>query len=195
MKKILILLIVLFVALDNFGQFSIGPKIGYTTSKLSTDRDSIQESIKNNFQIGAFFRFGKKLYIQPEVVYATSGGTMKLEGTSVKETIKLNNLYVPLLVGYKLINAKVFNLRVLAGPAANFILNKTIDFNQSYPAPVQEADIKNIAWGMDVGAGVDLLFLTLDLRYEFGLNNIYNGTDSQSIKSNVFIVSLGFKLL
>lgn len=195
MKKILILLIVLFVALDNFGQFSIGPKIGYTSSKLSTDRDSIQESIKNNFQIGAFFRFGKKLYIQPEVVYATSGGTMKLEGTSVKETIKLNNLYVPLLVGYKLINAKVFNLRVLAGPAANFILNKTIDFNQSYPAPVQEADIKNIAWGMDVGAGVDLLFLTLDLRYEFGLNNIYNGTGSQSIKSNVFIVSLGFKLL
>lgn len=195
MKKILILLIVLFVALDNFGQFSIGPKIGYTTSKLSTDRDSIQESIKNNFQIGAFFRFGKKLYIQPEVVYATSGGTMKLEGTNVKETIKLNNLYVPLLVGYKLINAKVFNLRVLAGPAANFILNKTIDFNQSYPAPVQEADIKNIAWGMDVGAGVDLLFLTLDLRYEFGLNNIYNGTGSQSIKSNVFIVSLGFKLL
>lgn len=195
MKKILILLIIVFAALDNFGQFSIGPKIGYSASKLSTDFDTIEESAKNNFQIGAFFRFGKKLYIQPEVVYATSGGTMKLEGTSVKETIKLNNLYVPLLVGYKLINAKVFNLRVLAGPAANFILNKTIDFNQSYPAPVQEADIKNIAWGMDVGAGVDLLFLTLDLRYEFGLNNIYNGTDSQSIKSNVFIVSLGFKLL
>ena len=195
MKKILILLIVLFAALENFGQFSIGPKIGYTTSKLSTDRDSIHESIKNNFQIGAFLRFGKKFYIQPEVVFATSGGTLKHEGTSVKETIKLNNLYVPFLFGYKLINAKVLNLRVLAGPAANLILNKTIDFNQSGQPPVQEADLKNIAWGMDVGAGVDILFLTLDLRYEFGLNNIYNGTGSESIKSNVFIVSLGFKLL
>jgi hypothetical protein len=195
MKKILILLITLLAALDNFGQFSIGPKIGYSASKLSTDFDTIKESAKNNFQIGAFMRFGKKLYLQPEVVYATSGGTLKLEGTDVKEEIKLNNLYVPVLVGYKLINAKVLNLRVLAGPVANFILNKTIDFNQSYPAPVQEADLKNIAWGMDVGAGVDVFFLTLDLRYEFGLNNIYNGTDSQSIKSNVFIVSLGFKLL
>jgi hypothetical protein len=193
MKKILILLIILFAALDNIAQFSIGPKIGYSASKLSTDFDTIKESAKNNFQIGAFMRFGKKLYLQPELVYATSGGTLKLEGTDVKEEIKLNNLYVPVLVGYKLINAKVLNLRVLAGPVANFILNKTVDFNQEYPAPVQEADLKNVAWGMDVGAGVDVFFLTLDLRYEFGLNNIYDGNGSQSIKSNVFIVSLGFK--
>jgi hypothetical protein len=195
MKNTLILIIILFAALDNFGQVSIGPKIGYSASKLSTDFDTIKESAKNNFQAGIFFRFGKKLYLQPEAVYATSGGTLKLEGGSAKEEIKLNTLCVPVLVGYKLINAKVFNLRILAGPVANFVLNKTIDFNQSYPAPVQEADLKNVAWGMDVGAGVDILFLTLDLRYEIGLNNLYAGSGSQSVKSNVFIVSLGFKLL
>ncbi len=63
--------------------------------------------------------------------------------------------------------------------------------------PLQDSDFKNIAWGMDVGAGVDVFFLSLDLRYEFGLNNIYNpadGDDSQKMKSNVFIVSLGFKI-
>ena len=195
MKKALILLIILFAALDNFGQFSIGPKIGYSTSKLSTDFDTIKESAKNNFQIGAFVRFGKKLYFQPEISYATSGGTLQLEGTTVKEEITLKNLYVPFLVGYKLINAKVINLRIMAGPVANFILNKDVNFDESYPNPVQESDLKNVAWGMDVGAGVDVFFLTLDLRYEFGLNNIYSGADSQTVKSNVFIVSLGFKLL
>lgn len=195
MKKILILVVIVFAFQDNFGQFSIGPKIGYSASKLSTNLDTIKESAKNNFQIGVFFRFGKKLYLQPELSYATSGGTLKMEGSTAKEEIKLNTLCVPVLVGYKLINAKVFNLRVLAGPVANFVVNKTVDFNQTYPAPVQEADLKNVAWGMDVGAGVDVLFLTLDLRYEFGLNNIYNGSGSHSIKSNVFIVSLGFKLL
>lgn len=195
MKKIVILVVIVFAAINNFAQISVGPKFGYSASKLSTSLDTIKESAKNNFQAGIFFRFGKRLYLQPELSYATSGGTLKLEGTTAKEEIKLNTLSVPVLVGYKIINAKVFNVRVLAGPVANFALNKTVDFNQSYPAPVQEADLKNVAWGMDVGAGVDVLFLTLDLRYEFGLNNLYDGTGSHTIKSNVFIVSLGFKLL
>ena len=195
MKKILICLIILFAAVDNFGQFSLGPKIGYSTSKLSTDLNDIKESAKSNFQIGAFFRFGKKLYFQPEAYYATGGGTLKIETSGLKETIKLNTLGVPVLIGFKLIDAKVFNLRAMAGPVANFILNKTVDFDETYPDPIQESDLKNVAWGMDVGAGVDVFFLTLDIRYEFGLNNIYTGADSQSIKSNVFIVSLGFKIL
>jgi hypothetical protein len=197
MKKIIILLIVLFAALDNFGQFTLGPKIGYSTSKLSTDIDNVKEDAKNNFQIGAFARFGKKLYLQPEIYYATSGGTLKIEGTQAKETIKMKNLVIPVLVGYKLINAKVINLRIFAGPVANFILDKTVDASDLIQEPLQDSDLKNVAWGMDVGAGVDVFFLSLDLRYEFGLNNIYNpsdGDDSQSIKSNLFIVSLGFKL-
>ncbi len=125
MKKILILLIVIFAALDNYGQFTLGPKIGYTTSKLSTDFDDIKESARSNFQVGVFARFGKKLYVQPEFYYATSGGVLKVEGTELKETIKMKNLVVPVLVGFKLIDAKVFNLRIMAGPAANFIINKT----------------------------------------------------------------------
>jgi hypothetical protein len=198
MKKTLILLIVLFAALDNFGQFSLGPKIGYTTSKLSTDLNDIKESAKSNFQIGAFFRFGKKLYLQPEIYYATSGGTLKIESSGLKETIKMKNLGIPVLVGFKLIDAKVFNLRVMAGPVANFVLDKTVEFDDLIQDPLLGSELKNIAWGMDVGAGVDVLFLTLDIRYEFGLNNIYippAGGESQSIKSNVFIVSLGFKIL
>ncbi|MCU0371088.1 MAG: PorT family protein, partial [Bacteroidales bacterium] len=159
MKKILLLLFIMFAALDHFGQFTLGPKIGYNTSKLSTDFDSIKESIKSNFQIGAFARFGKKLYLQPELYYATSGGTLKLEGTDLKETIKMKNLCVPVLVGYKLINAKVINLRIMAGPVANFILNKEVDASDLIQDPLQDSDFKNVAWGFDVGAGVDVFFL------------------------------------
>jgi len=197
MKKILILLIIVFAALDNFGQFTLGPKIGYTASKLSTDLSDIKESAKNNFQIGAFLRFGKKLYLQPEVYYSTSGGTLKRAGTDVKGEIKLKNISIPVLIGFKLIDAKVINLRVMAGPVANFIIDKKVEFDDLYQDPLQDSDFNNIAWGMDVGAGVDVFFLTLDVRYEFGLNNIYNppaGADSQKIKSNLFIVSLGFKI-
>jgi hypothetical protein len=198
MKKLLILLVILFAAAENYAQFSFGPKIGYSTSKLSTDFDDIKESAKSNFQIGAFLRFGKKLYLQPEIFYATSGGTLKVESSGLEESIKMKNLCVPILIGFKLIDAKVFNLRVMAGPSANFIIDKEVKYDDLIQDPLQDSNFKNIAWGMDVGAGVDVLFLSLDLRYEFGLNNIYipdDGADSQKMSSNVFIVSLGFKLL
>jgi hypothetical protein len=198
MKKILIICFVLFAAIENYAQFSIGPKIGYSTSKLSTDLEDIKESARNNFQIGAFMRFGKKLYLQPEIFYATSGGTLKLESSGLEENIKMKNLCVPVLIGFKLIDAKVFNLRVMAGPSANFIIDKEVEYDDPIQYPLQDSNFKNVAWGMDAGAGVDILFLSLDLRYEFGLNNIYipsDGGESQKISSNVFIVSLGFKLL
>jgi hypothetical protein len=198
MKKFLILLIIFFAASTINAQLTFGPKIGYATSKLSTDFEDVKEDIKHNFQIGGFIRIGKKLYLQPEVFYATSGGKLKVEGTSLEENIKLKNLCVPALVGFKFIDAKIIGLRVFAGPSANFILHKEVEFDELMQEPLQDSNFKNIAWGMDVGAGVDVFFLTLDLRYEFGLNNIYippDGGESQKISSNIFIVSLGFKLL
>jgi hypothetical protein len=160
--------------------------------------EDIKESARNNFQVGAFMRFGKKLYLQPEIFYATSGGTLKLESSGLEENIKMKNLCVPVLIGFKLIDAKVFNLRVMAGPSANFIIDKEVEYDDPIQYPLQDSNFKNVAWGMDAGAGVVILFLSLDLRYEFGLNNIYipsDGGESQKISSNVFIVSLGFKLL
>lgn len=198
MKIVIAILVVIFSFVESYGQFTLGPKIGYSASKLSTDFDDIKTSSKNNFQIGAFLRIGKKFYLQPEVFYATSGGTLKLEGTDLEENIKMKNICVPALIGYSIIHAKAFNLRVMAGPSANFIINKEVKADDLITEPLQDSNFKNIAWGFDLGAGVDVFFLTLDVRYEFGLNNIYSPPDagaSQKIKNNAFIVSLGFKLL
>lgn len=198
MRKILVVLVIFFTAFDSSGQFTIGPKIGYQSSELSTDFDSISESIRHNFQVGAFARLGKRFYIQPELFYSTSGGTLKQEGTTLKESVKINNLSIPVLFGFKLINTKVFNLRIMAGPVANIILSTNVEADELIKKPLLEADFKNTAWGMDLGAGMDIFFLSLDVRYEFGLNNIYivpEGVEEQTIKSNLFIVSLGFKLL
>lgn len=198
MKKIIILFFSLILATVVQAQFSFGPKVGYSTSKLSTDFDDIKESVKHNFQVGVFVRIGKKLYLQPELYYATGGGTLKAEDTGLQEEIKLSSIGVPALVGFKLINAEVFNLRLLTGPAANFIINKKLTASDLIQDPLQDSNLKNVAWGWDFGVGADIFFLTLDLRYELGLNNLYipaSGNEDQSMKSNIFIVSLGFKLL
>jgi hypothetical protein len=197
MKKILILSILSFFSLVNYGQFSVGPKIGYSSSKLLTDFDDVKEGIKHNFQIGAFLRVGKALYLQPEFYYANSGGTLKFEDSQLEEDITFKSMSVPVMVGYKLIKTKIFNIRVMAGPVANFIFDKKIDSDEIIQYPLQESNIKDLAWGMDAGVGVDLFFLSLDCRYEFGLNNLYvpaEGAESQRMNINAFIVSLGIKL-
>ncbi len=195
MKNYLFALALLWFAFQAQAQFDLGVKAGYSTSKLSTDFDNIKEDIRHNFQFGAFARLGKRLYLQPELYYASSGGSLQLSGTDEKEEIKFQNLCIPLLAGFKIINGEKFNVRIMAGPSANFILSKKFSGDEIVQA-IDGADFKTTAWGMDIGAGMDFLFLALDLKYEWGLNDIYTApVNDQTMKSNVFIVSLGIKIL
>ena len=195
MKRILFIAVLIIAGMQGYAQFDLGIKVGYATSKLSTDIDDITEDAKNNFQVGAFARLGKRFYVQPELYYGTSGGTFQLTGTDEEQNIKFQNLSIPLLLGFKIINGEKINLRIMAGPTANFIVSKKFSGDEIIQS-VEDADFKNTAWGLDAGVGVDLLFLALDVRYEWGLNDIYQPpTNDGTVKSNVFIVSLGFKIL
>ncbi len=196
MKKIIFAGLLVFICMTGFSQFTFGPIIGYSASKLNTNFQDIKEDFRSNYQIGAFLRMGKKFYFQPEVVYATSGG--KLDSAGSIENIKFQNLDIPLLLGFKIINAKVINFRILAGPTASFIINKNISLNNLENAFVSEDELKNVAWGFDLGAGLDILLFSLDVRYRFGLNDLYDssaGGDIYDIKNDLVIVTLGFKLM
>ena len=198
MRRFLILLVLVFFTLDHYGQFTFGPKFGYTTSKLSTDFENVQESIKQNFLAGAFVRFGNRLYLQPEIFYSTSGGVIEPEGTDLKQEINLKNICVPALIGIQFINSKLIKVHVLAGPAANFIIGKQVIADELYQDPLLGSDFKSVSYGMDVGAGIDISIFSFDIKYEFGLNDIYNDPsdpDSYDINSNMFIISLGILLL
>ena len=41
---------------------------------------------------------------------------------------------------------------------------------------------------------MDILFVTLDVRYEMGIDNAYNGSSNLQMKNNIFNVSVGIKL-
>jgi hypothetical protein len=195
MKKfILAFLVVALTVVSAYSQkVTLGPKIGYSASKLSTNLPDIEESVKHNFMAGLFLRLGNKVYFQPELVYHTRGGV--LDSAGFKQTVKLKNLDIPLMIGFKLLDLKIVNLRFMGGPVASFALDKEISYDDVIKDPLQSSDLKNVIWGLDVGLGLDVLFLTLDVRYEFGLNNIYEfQSGSYEMKNNLWIVGLGFKL-
>ncbi|MDT8393836.1 MAG: porin family protein [Bacteroidales bacterium] len=198
MKKLILLSVFLFLGAAVSAQLTFGPKIGITMSKLSVDKDDYTEELKTGFQLGAFVRVGKKVFLQPEVMFSTTGGVLKTEDRNLKTTVKLNTVQVPVLVGYKFINFKLVNLRVMAGPAISMIVNKDIEFDEKIENPIKEDDLKNASWTFQLGGGVDVMMLTLDVRYEWGLNNIHDpeaGLNKFDMKNNLWTVSLGWKIL
>ncbi|NTW25972.1 MAG: PorT family protein [Lentimicrobium sp.] len=200
MKKIILLAAILMIANVAFSQiagFTIGPKIGANFSKFTTDQSEIEEQIKNSFYFGAFARFGQKFYLQPELLVMKRNGTLKnneIPGST--GTIEVGSIDVPLLVGLRILNLKVANVRVMAGPVASFAVNKSVTLDETWNDDVNftEDDIKNANWGLQFGAGVDVLFLTLDLRYEIGLSN-FSEIQDFDLKNNMFTIGLGWKIL
>ncbi|MBN3036172.1 MAG: PorT family protein [Bacteroidales bacterium] len=215
MKKNLLFVIALLIAGASHAQLplNLGIKFGYNPSRITTNMSDIKDDIHNGFHAGAFMRINiKKLYIQPELCYTLKGGELTYDsevlnpndpGKSIKQTIKLQTVDIPVLLGVKIIDPPVMNLRLFAGPVGSLILNK--DLKLSISGVDQDAEgidetLKDMIWGVQMGAGVDVLMFTLDFRYELGLNNLYDKPEDAShdlseYKSNVFLISLGWKIL
>ena len=199
MKKIIVILALAVISQMAFAGlgFKLGPKVGFNTSKLSTNLNSISSQFKAGFSIGAFARLGKTMYLQPELYYTTDGGVFSSNITNWKQTVKLSNLNIPVLIGYSFIN-KVVNVRVMVGPMLSFVVNKSIkdtEGNGGVTGPIKEASINNANWYIQAGGGIDVWMLTLDVRYQAGLNKIIKetGSGSYTSSSNGWVVSLGIK--
>ncbi|MDZ7743778.1 MAG: porin family protein [Bacteroidota bacterium] len=208
MKKLAIVIVIIFAASFANAQISFGPKIGYNTSKLSVDKSDIKTDLKNSFQFGLFLRLGSKIYFQPEVNWLTQGGVFKKPGSEgnlspFKQEIEMKTVQVPALVGYKLLNLKVANIRAFAGPVASFVTNKKIDSDdsQGYIEPIEQADLKDIIWSAQIGVGADVLMFTLDIRYNIGLSKVIGDIEYEDetitfdSRASGFNVSLGWKIL
>ena len=197
MKKLFLLLLILFSAEVMYGQFKLGAKVGYNASKLSTNIDSVKSDFKSGFQIGAFVRIGKKLYLQPEIYYTTQGGVFESNVSNWKQNVKIGSIDVPVLVGFHMIKGDFANLRIMAGPAVSFVVNKSISEGGADPGPISSGDLSSVNWSIHAGAGVDVWMFTLDVRYQIGLNQLIKevGEWQFDAKSNAWVISLGFKIL
>lgn len=211
MKKIILILAAVIITTTAFSQISFGPKIGYNTAKLSLDRNDITSSLKNNFQFGVFLRIGQKIYLQPELNWLTQGSIFQtpLSGGNIlpfKQEINLKTIQIPVLIGLKVIDLKMVSIRVFGGPVASIVQDKTIvdDKLGDLFGPITETDISDMIWSFQVGGGIDVMGLTIDIRYNVGLINVINnvnipidGVDTAipfESKTNGFTISVGYKI-
>lgn len=184
----LLLIICLFAATANAQDFfDAGLKAGINSSKISTHLDDYTPQTVNNYSFGAFVRLNVgRLYLQPEAYYNSKGGEeIKTGDGSLVNSFDLKTLDVPALLGLKIVNQKALNLRIMGGPVFSILTDKSVN------GQFTEDNLKNSFLGWQYGAGIDILFLTLDIRKESYDRNFYQGISS---KNGTFVVSLGIKL-
>ncbi len=201
MKKSVLFISALLIVSAMQAQFHFGPQVGYTASQLTTNTSDITTSFKNNFLFGAFVRIGEKFYIQPEVNWLTQGGIWETDGIDMENT-KLEMTYktiqIPVSVGWRIIDLKLVNIRLFGGAAANIATSKEMEID-GITEPLEDAKWNDLLWQYQAGVGVDVLMFALDVKYVGGINDwnkedfVFDGT-SLSTKSNMFVVTLGWKI-
>ena len=140
-------------------------------------------------------------------------------GADVSLTLNQMNLQVPVMIGVNILDLDIVTLRAQAGPTANFVLKSQTLYDKTYTLDGQQSEIANtttdedfdtkaISWGVQAGLGVDVLKrITLDINYNFGLSKMFDALNETTLgetfdfsnidntKQNMFMVTLGIKLL
>jgi len=220
MKRSFFVVVLLFFAVITFAQFNFGIKAGYNSTLSlnnlsavtdgSYDFDNVKGEMWNNFQAGLFARvYINKFYLQPELMYSVQKRQFDMLGvmiggtaTNVNTYMDIRNVEVPLYFGYKLLDIKIANLRIFAGPKFNLNSGSSLDFKniteQEVTASGLLQDFKASQVDLEVGVGADVLMLALDARLNVmqdiaGKINSINDI-KMPLPSSTFVISLAWKL-
>lgn len=170
-----------------------GVKAGLNYNANGDYFESIGEAARNpdrnvGFHVGVFGKMGRSIYFRPELVYT------KTKADYDGEEFNMSKLDAPLLVGTKIIGP----IHVFGGPAFQYILESEFD-------GISIDRVENdFTVGLNLGAGVSLGKIGIDLRYERGFSenearfintNITNVGESRiDTRPDQLIVSVSLKL-
>lgn len=194
--------------------FTFGLKAGVNFSELTFNSLSVANG--NAFDLttsegrawglaaGGFFRVGRTVFLQPEIMLSQKGGRYMIGSTggtvnSRQVDVKFTNVDFPLLVGVRL--AKVF--RINAGPVLTFRTSDNGNLGDTFDQYASDRDyFRKGLIGYQAGVGLDLGKFLFDLRYEGNVRDVIridfvnpNNLGQFLSKSNLFQATVGFKFL
>ena len=182
------------LAQASFAQFRLGIKGGANFTKV--DGKSFRDEFRYGYHVGGFAEIGlgKKLAIQPEVLfnqYQTRADSsfenvyQNSVNISNYKDVKLNYLSIPLMLNYKA--GKLLTLQ--AGPQFGVLIDQSKDLLENGEEAFSNGDLS-----LAGGAVINLAKLRLTGRYFVGLNNINDIGDQNKWKNQGFQLSLGLAL-
>jgi len=208
MKKLLVFIFAVLLALPTLAQVDFGLKAGLSSTSITMDdiktvssgaHDYTIEEIEGmnyGFHGGLFVRLKiTKLFIQPELLFSTRTNEYKItdmQTTNMNDVKqKFSKIDIPVMVGVKLGPA-----RINAGPVGSFLINTPEELIDN---PDIEAIYGRMSFGYQAGVGVDIINkLTVDLRYEGSLKKYQTQIENAAgisvnldDRPNAILLSLG----
>lgn len=161
MKKTILLAVFALASMTAFAQSGsgFGIKGGLNYNANGDYFESTGEAARNpdrniGYHLGIFGKIGNRVYLRPELMYT------KTKSDYDGDKFDISKLDFPVLIGAKIIGP----LHVFAGPAFQYILDTEFD-------GITINDIDNdFTVGLNIGAGINLGKLGIDLRYERGFS-------------------------
>lgn len=172
----------------------VGFKAGANFATLAQEGDGLtKDDIENRSIVGPVLgltfgmNLGDIITIQPELLYSQSGGsnTYNILGTVTRNTYRINYLELPVLAKLQLGNSNQqgIGIHLAAGPWIGYALNgkykSKTTLDDSVIAETEDSftfddkdNAERINYGMIGAAGVSIGKIVLDLRYNYGFNNL-----------------------
>jgi hypothetical protein len=162
------LLLTLLLGAPPASALELKPAIGLTFTDVSSDPANGSASGKAGYQIGGTVLFGEKLYFEAGAFYAQKSTDITSSTPSgAIDLTSITGIRIPAMVGFHLIGEpkSEFTLRLFGGGSAFLVTSVSAN-------GLTKSDFESPTWGVFAGAGVDFLFLFLDLKYEWSLTNV-----------------------
>lgn len=201
MKNAIVLCMALLLSSSVFAQLvTVGPKVGISHSTITAEGiDQVKAGDSSvGFHAGLFVRISALgFYVQPEALFTSTNGQIKINDPSTStidaaQDLTYNKLDIPVMVGFKIGDF----IRLNAGPSFSLILNRE---SESITEEVT-SNYKNATVGYQLGVGLDLNRIVVDLRYENSLSALgtevtFKGqTFDTDLRNKLYTLSLGYKL-
>jgi hypothetical protein len=188
-------LVLLSVTAFSQAQFALGVKGGLNFATFDVQDVAASLDNKTGYHAGAFALLKvAKFGIQPEFIFSQQG--TKIKNASGRYSADFTYLNVPIMLKCYLIGG----LNIHFGPQFGFLRDGDGVFIDANGDIHDTGKLKELYRQSDmsigVGAGWDLPFgLTIDARYNIGLEKIDNDANALAAKNQVIQVSVGYKII
>ena len=190
MKKIIFACFLLTLVTKNSQaqlQFGLKGGVNYNSDSFESVSNDVLNGAKTKTGIHTGLWVRAKLpiigfYIRPEVIYTELNNSVNYESpfSAPKTTdFKFRKIDVPVLIGKKFLGIG----NVFAGPSFQYILSSDFELND-----LKEVSTESFSLGIQLGAGIELGRLGIDLRWERGLSK----TETVFVDNTIFDSNFNF---
>lgn len=199
MKKIILLVALVFASYQSFSQIHVGLKAGvnYNSNSFQDVTNDVLDGAQNlsGYHAGLWMRFKIPvigLYLRPELVYTELNNDVPLGtvGNQVESNFKFRTFDIPVLVGTKIL--KIANVYV--GPSFRYVIDSDFSLNT-----ISDVSTDDFTVGLQFGGGIEIGKLGLDVRWERAFKDVESNAISSGnninfdTRINQIIVGLSYR--